>query len=299
MLFKITVNERLDMWRAEATRLKFEKGYSWTETAEALKNFFPGKTDRQIHETVRGYLRLQPEYLKKNPVVERQEVIGIFSDVHFPFAHPNYINFIEDTFTKHGVTKVICCGDLCDQHAISRFQTETDAYSAMTEYEMALKDIQIYTRVFPEVELLRGNHCMIPARQAATLGIPEQYLKGMKELWHLPKGWNVHDQLIINDVMYEHGIGMSGKSGVLDRAINNMMSYVAGHSHAFGGVQYKSNSKMLVFGLQVGCGIDIDAYSFRYGRYNKNRETLGCGIVFDSANAIFVPMGEKYFRKGK
>ena len=48
--------------------------------------------------------------------------------------------------------------------------------------------------------------------------------------------------------------------------------------------------------MNVGCGIDIDAYAFAYGKYDKNRPTLGCGIVFDSGNAIFVPMGKEYFR---
>lgn len=285
-------------WKQSALTLKFDQNKSWTEVAQELKPYFPNKTDQQIRETVRGFIRSQDAYKKVNPVREKQEVVGVLSDTHFPFAHPNFIHFVEDTFMKHGVTRIIHAGDICDNHAISRFQTETDAYSAITEYEMALKDIQIYSRAFPKVDLLLGNHCIIPAKQAATLGIPQQFLKGTKELWNLPKDWNVHEQLIINDVMYEHGIGMSVKNGVLDRAINNMTSYVAGHSHAFGGVQYKSNSKMLIFGLQVGCGVDIDALAFRYGKYNKNRETLGCGIVKSASEAYFIPMSDRWFRNG-
>jgi hypothetical protein len=184
-----------------------------------------------------------------------------------------------------------------DNHAISRHLTETDACDPCTEHELASKNVELYVRAFDEVHVCLGNHDTIPERQAATLGIPRQFLKGFKELWNLPKKWTVDEQYIINDVLYEHGINATGKTGALDKAVNAMQSCVVGHSHSFGGCQYKSNSKFLIFGMNVGCGVDIDRYAFRYGKYNKNRETLGCGIVFDSANAIFVPMGERYFRK--
>ncbi|HZK71091.1 MAG TPA: metallophosphoesterase [Clostridia bacterium] len=285
----------MENWKTEAKRLKFQDNKSWLDIATTLRYNFPSKTEHQIIETIRGYLRRQDEYKKANPIIEKPEVIGIIADTHHPFAHPNYIHFLEDTFEKHRVTRIVHAGDICDNHAISRFQTETDAYSAMTEFEMALKDVQIYTRAFPEVDLLLGNHCLIPARQAATMGIPQQFLKGTKELWNLPKGWNVHEQLIINDVLYEHGTGTSGKNGALDKAINAMQSVVIGHSHSFGGCQYKSNSKSLIFGLNVGCGIQINSYSFRYGKYNKNRETLGCGIVKNSSEGYFIPMSARYF----
>ena len=49
-----------------------------------------------------------------------------------------------------------------------------------------------------------------------------------------------------------------------------------------------------VFGLNVGCGIDDEAYAFVYGKHSRNRVTLGCGVVFGPEQAIFVPMGKEY-----
>ena len=282
------------MWREEARKLKLEQGKSWTETANKLKHYFTNKTEKQIIETIRGYIRSLPEYKTNN--IKTGEIVGVIGDTHFPFAHSNYIHFLEDTFNKYRVDRIVHVGDLVDHHAISRFQTEVDAFSATTEFELAQKDVSIYTRTFKNVDVLLGNHDLIPQRQCATLGIIPQFLKGFKELWQLPKGWNVHEQLEINNVMYEHGIGFSGSNAALNKAINSMQSCVIGHVHSFGGCLYKSNSKHLIFGLNVGCGIDIDKYAFRYGKYNKNRETLGCGIVFNDSNAIFVPMADKYFR---
>lgn len=227
---------------------------------------------------------------------DKPEVVGVIGDCHFPFVHPNYIHFLEDAFRQHRVTKIVHVGDLVDNHAISRHLTETEAVDATREFELAKAQVEIYTRAFPEVSLCMGNHDLIHERQAATLGIPKQFIKGFSELWELPKKWTVDEQFIINDVLYEHGINWVGKTGALDKAVNAMQSCCIGHSHSNGGCNYKSNSNSLIFGLNVGCGVSVNAYAFAYGKYSKNRETLGCGIVFDSANAIFVPMGQKYFR---
>jgi hypothetical protein len=72
------------------------------------------------------------------------------------------------------------------------------------------------------------------------------------------------------------------------------MSCAIGHSHSFGGVQYSANSRDTVFGINVGCGVNRDAYAFAYGKYSKQKETLGCGIVLNNQSAIFVPMGKEY-----
>src|SRR5664279_5075479 len=53
----------------------------------------------------------------KSSQSQKQEIVGIIGDTHFPFSHPNYLNFIQDTFKKHGVTKIIHIGDICDNHA--------------------------------------------------------------------------------------------------------------------------------------------------------------------------------------
>lgn len=262
-----------------------QQGFTYNEIVDRLKPDYPDITYDKVREATRNRT--------KKP---KQEVVGVIGDTHFPFAHPNYINFLEDTFNQFKVTKIIHIGDICDNHAISRHLKEADSYGACQEYDLAMKDVEIYTRTFPKVTLLLGNHCRIPERQAATLGIPSQFIKGTKELWNLPKGWDVDEQVILDNVKYEHGIGSRGINGAVNNAVASMMSTVIGHQHSFGGIQYRSNAHNLIFGLNVGCGIDIDAYAFRYGKYEKNRPTLGCGIVFNSSYAIFVPMGWKYFR---
>ena len=288
-------------WKQTAERLKFEDGLSWTELYKEMKPYFPELTDKQVEEKVRCVLRRSDKY--HAPSVPRtskktmdEKPVGVFSDPHIPFNHPNYLQFCIDTFKKYGVGQVVCCGDLVDHHAISRFQSEPCAKGAYDELDMSTAEVKKYVKAFPKVKMCKGNHDAIPVRQAASVGIGERYLKSFSELLELPKTWEISEEFIINDVLYKHGINCMGKDGAINSAIQERMSTVIGHSHAFGGCKYSANKRDIIFGMNVGCGIDIDAYAFAYGKYDKNRPTLGCGIVFNSGSAIFVPMGKEYFR---
>lgn len=90
--------------------------------------------------------------------------------------------------------------------------------------------------------------------------------------------------------MYIHGEGFSGQNGAITAAKSHRQSVVLGHLHTFGGVTYSASRNDLIFGLNVGCLIDTHAYAFRYGKFLANRPTLGCGVVIDGKQAIFVPM---------
>ena len=237
----------------------------------------------------------EPIYIP--PIIRKDKPVGVFSDPHVPFHHPNYLQFCIDTFKRYGVGRVVCTGDLVDFHALSRHETETCAKSPLDELGMTIEGVKRFTAAFPDVDMIPGNHDLIYVRQAATLGIDSRFLKSFSELFELPRGWRIHeDETIIDNVLYKHGMNCVGKNGALNTAIQERMSTVIGHSHAFGGCSYSANKRDIIFGLNTGCGIDIAAYAFAYGKHSKNRPTIGCGIVFSPTNAIFVPMGSEYFR---
>ena len=278
----------MDNWKQIAERLRFSDGKSWSEVYADMKPYFPDLTDKQIEEKVRGYLRRCDKYKSNAPV-------GVFSDIHAPFDHPNFPYFLQDTFKKHGVGQIVCCGDIVDNHATSRHGAEPCALGAYSELDLAIQRLKLYGIVFPDVEYIIGNHDMRPERQAASVGIGSRFLKDMHDVLELPDGWVCRgEEYILDDVLYIHGINCSGKNGALNKALAERMSVVIGHSHAFGGCQYSANSRDSVFGMNVGCGISEEAYAFAYGKHSKYKCTLGCGIVFNSENAIFVPMGREY-----
>lgn len=273
----------------EILQLK-EQGLSLSQIVEKVKPLSPDKTDIQIFDMVRRAIGRKKTSMSDRPV-------GVFSDPHIPFNHPNYLQFCIDTFKRYGVGRKVCTGDLVDFHALSRHQTETCAKSPCDELKMTKEGVKPFTEAFPDVDLILGNHDLIYERQAATLGIDKMFLKSFSEVFELPKGWHIHsDEFILNDVLYKHGLNCCGKNGAFNTAVQERMSTVIGHSHSFGGCQYSANPRNIIFGMNVGCGIDIDAYAFAYGKHSKYRPTLGCGIVFNDSSAIFVPMGAEYFR---
>jgi len=244
--------------------------------------------------------RVSPQTIKRytSELKKRQSddvVIGIIGDTHIPFCHERYLDFVYDTFQKYKVNKVIHIGDLVDNHCISRHQTETSAMSPTEEYELAKVKIRRWTEAFPEVTLMKGNHDDIPARQLSSLGIPECFLKSFNDLWELPDTWVVKEEMIFNDCWFFHGVGSTGKTPGFNRALNNRMSTIQGHVHSAFGCMYHANQRDVVFGLDVGCGIDSEKYAFAYGKAFPKKPILGCGIVFSNTQAVAVPMGNKYF----
>lgn len=282
-------------WRAETVRLKAE-GKSWADITQSLKDCFPELNEIQVREKLRTAI---PRATKSNKPKIGQAggfPIGVFSDIHAPFNHPNYLAFIQDTFEQYKVNQIVCCGDIIDHHALSRFNSDPGAMGAYDEMDKAATEIEKYAKAFPTMKVCNGNHDDIIERQAATLGIGKRCLKSVKDIYGIPDTWEFGDEFIIDDVLYKHGLNCAGKDGALNAAIQERMSVVIGHSHAFGGCKYSANKRDIIFGLNAGCGIDIAAYAFAYGKHAKFRPTLGCGIVFNPGYAIFVPMGEKWFR---
>lgn len=283
-------------WKKEAERLRFGEGRSWNEMACLLQPNFVGMGVRDIREAIRGYIRSTPRYKTTHPRRVLRSTTGIFGDVHAPFNHPNYLEFVKDTFKQFNVKDVICTGDLVDHHALSRFQSDPSAKGAYDEFDASYNEIHKFVKAFPKLKMCIGNHDYIPERQAATVGIGSRYLKSFSELFDLPKTWEIAEEFIIDNVLYKHGLNCLGKDGAINAAINERMSTVIGHSHSFGGCKYSANKRSIIFGMNVGCGIDIQAYAFAYGKNARFRPTLGCGIVFNDSYAIFVPMGKEYFR---
>lgn len=274
--------------KEEILQLKAQ-GLSLWQITEQIKPQFPDKNDLQIHDTVRRAIGRKKTSMAEKP-------IGVIGDLHAPFNHPNYLQFCIDTFKAHGVGQIVCIGDLVDNHALSRHPTEPCAMGAYAELDRALEQVELVVKAFPKAKMCQGNHDTIPLRQAATVGIGERFLKSFSEVFNLPKAWEISDEFIIDDVLYKHGVNCGGENGAVNAAKTECMSVVIGHAHSFAGCKYIVNPRNIRFGLSVGCGIDVQAYSFAYGKAMTRRPILGCGIVYNSGKADFVPMGAEYFR---
>ena len=236
-------------------------------------------------------LRLTP---KEVELVENHRLsknVGIIGDTHEPFCHPNYRDFCYEVFDRFAVGEIIHIGDECDNAALSYHQSDLGMPDAVSEAEQAQQAMNRWYETFPDVKVCVGNHSALPFRQATTAGIPKRYMKTYEEIWSAPTGGKWQMEWEIDNVLYTHGTGSSGANAAANRAVANRQSTVMGHSHSFGGVSYMASRNDIIFGLNVGCGIDVDHMAFSYGKNFPKKPTLGCGVVLDGGRTgIFIPM---------
>ena len=208
--------------------------------------------------------------------------VGIISDTHIPYEHPDYLEFCQETFDQWEVDTVIHIGDFLDNHSLSFHDSEPVLHNVHGEYEHALERAHNWYKAFPECTLILGNHDRIPARQLRKLGMePSIFAKPLKELLQMPEGWEIAEKLEIDDVLYVHGETAGGVNGFRNDAKQRMQCTVSGHNHSNFGVSYTASDRELVWGMAVGCGVDNSSMAFAYGRHFKNKPILGCGVVID------------------
>jgi hypothetical protein len=215
--------------------------------------------------------------------------ILVIPDMQIPFEHPDALAFIcamRDEFQPDVVVNV---GDEVDQMALSRFDPDPDGDGAGPELKKALKRLRPWYREFPEMLVCESNHTARVYKQAFLAGIPEAYLRTVPEWLEAPEGWTWAESFIIDGVKFEHGDAQGGMYAARALAMRNRRSTIIGHHHSHGAVFYIANDDATIFGMNVGCLIDMNSIAFRYGKHSAYKPTLGCGVV-NQGVPYFVPM---------
>lgn len=289
----------VETWQSEVMRLK-SLGVSENDITRQMVSLFPELDLLQVKDKIRSVIRPDRQVGVKKIVKALDKPVGIIGDLHTPFVHPGYLPFVIDTFKRFDVGTTVFIGDITDQYSYSRFTKKPLAMNPKQEKELAKVQITGYVEAFPRAKVCMGNHDTRYIDNAEENGIDAEIIKEFRDIYDIPKTWEFYDEyenyLIMNDVLYIHGSAYNGEKGAKQAALNEQMSVVMGHGHSFAGVSPIANKRKLMFGMNVGCGIDIGAYAFAYNKKDKFRPLLGCGIVFNSSYAIWVPMGKEYFR---
>lgn len=209
----------------------------------------------------------------------KKKNVLVIGDTHAPFTHPLYLPFCKRIQSDLRCEEVVHIGDIVDNHAISYHEHDPNGASPSAEMEHADKQLKEWFKAFPNVKLCIGNHDRMVDRKSRTVGLPERCFKPFRSIWQLPKGWHDDFDHIIDGVKYTHGTGYSGVHAHTQAAYDNRMSTVIGHLHSVAGIEYTANTKDIIFGMSVGCGIDNKAYAFEYGRAFKRKPIISCGVV--------------------
>lgn len=203
-------------------------------------------------------------------------------DLQEPFSHPDFFDFLKAVRRKYRTTETVNVGDEIDNHTLSDYETDPDGFSAFHELQEAITKLKPYFKAFPKMKICLSNHTGRLLKVAFKAGIPSACIKSFKEIIGAPKGWEWKDEWEIDGVRYIHGMGYSGTMGALNAAIDRHKPCVIGHLHADAGLLFRSNGREVIWGMNVGSGIDLNAYAFKYGKDCRKKPILSCGVILDS-----------------
>ena len=208
----------------------------------------------------------------------------MIGDTHEPFAKKGYLEHCKSVAKFYKTTHTIHIGDVMDAHASSFHDSDPDGMSAGDELKLAIERLSKWHKAFPNTDAVLGNHCRIIARKAFTAGLSRKWIKSLDEVLEMPT-WKFHTKLIYDNVLYLHGEGVTART----KALKVGMSVVQGHRHTEGYVWYQPLEDKTIFGMQVGTGIDQNAYAFEYAK-EHGAPVLSCGVVFEGKTAQLIPM---------
>jgi hypothetical protein len=211
--------------------------------------------------------------------------ILIIGDVHAPFTLKNYLSFCREQQETYNCGTVVFIGDLIDNHFSSFHETDPDGYSAGEELDRAIEQVNEWYYTFPVATVIIGNHDRLVYRKAFSSGVSKRWIREYKDVLNTPN-WEFVENTELFDIDINHGEGGTAKN----RMKSELRSQVQGHLHTQLYVEYAVGANFIVWGMQVGCGIDIKSYAMAYGKHYK-KPAIGCGVVLNKGTLpIAIPM---------
>jgi len=217
----------------------------------------------------------------------------IISDLHLPYQHRDALDFIEQAAYVYGFDNIKYAGDIVDNHAGSFHDVEYGVLSSKEEYEQSYEHIQHLYTLFPDMTIVKGNHDIIPERQAKKAGIAQDVIKTFTDLYDVPK-WNFVEKELFKitkdkQCLLVHTMG----ANTLSNARSHSHCSIQGHHHSKFGIEYYTDTNMIRWSMTVGCLVDLHHPAFNYASSaTTSRPILGMGCIIDDEPRL-LPMNLK------
>ena len=233
----------------------------------------------QIRPRLSGAKQTNYNFFNRN-----EDRILVIGDLHEPFSLDAYLYFCKESYERFNCNKVVFIGDVIDNHYASYHETDADGMGGADELDLSIGRLQRYYSEWPDADVLLGNHDRMVARKARTSNVPSRWIREYKDVLETPN-WKFVDRVVYDDVQYVHGEGGTART----KCRADMMNTVQGHLHTQAYCEHYVGERYRVFGMQVGCGIDFDRYSFDYAKRGK-KPAIGCGVVIGGHTPINILM---------
>jgi len=216
----------------------------------------------------------------------------IISDLHMPFQHPQAIQFLSKLHKKWKFTRIFSIGDIVDLASVQATRpSDPEVESPLFEIGKATKEIRKLEKLFPSMDILKGNHDLRIERKAEHFGIPRTMLKDLNDIFDIKADWRWHDKYILtlpsnHKVFLTHNF----KNNVLISSKELGCSFISGHFHTQANVSWWSSPTSLNFAMSTGCLINPKAPAMKYQKLFIKRPILSCGMLIEGIGPIIQPM---------
>lgn len=214
--------------------------------------------------------------------------ILVISDLHEPYAHPRAYQFLRRIRKQFRTTQTVCIGDEIDAHQWGHWAKCTDAHGASRELDEAIKALGQLKRFDDNIKFCNSNHVERANKRIEETGTPSRFVRPWRDVIEAPKGWIWADEWVIDGIRFFHGDGYNGAQAMRDAALDSRGPVVFGHLHGLAGITYHAATGGTVWGMAVGCLIDVRAPVFRYAKHDRKKPLLGCGVIVDGT-PFYVP----------
>jgi len=212
----------------------------------------------------------------------------VLSDLQIPFEAPKALEFCRyvQRHFRIDLDHILCVGDEVDQYFGSLYKKSCDAdMSAIQEIKITKDKLKRWVSAFPRMLVAESNHGMRWAKKAAEAEIPSQMIRAYQEVLGIPETWRYARKWLVDGgrqkFILKHGLGYGGMYPFKTAPITESRNVVFGHLHSSAGIaRIKTDGyEHEIWGMNVGCLIDVDSFAFHYGVDNKFKPNLAVGVV--------------------
>ncbi|MHA2254358.1 MAG: metallophosphoesterase [Candidatus Kariarchaeaceae archaeon] len=217
----------------------------------------------------------------------KERRVLVVGDLHAPFIREGYLEHCMAVRDKYNTNHTIFIGDIIDNHYSSFHPTDPDGYGAGEELDRAIDQISVWHSEFPDADVIIGNHDKIIMRKMFKEGISMRWVKTFNEVLNT-HSWTFDKEFEYDNVKYIHGLKGGAVNGAMAKARNRGISIVQGHWHAKSNTRWHATDNQRIFAMQVGCGVDEDAYAMAYAEDPMERWIISCGVVLENGQLPIV-----------
>jgi len=212
--------------------------------------------------------------------------ILVIGDTHFPYSHPECIEFLAKLNKYYKPDTVVHIGDEADYHSQNFHGVDPDLPSAFDELEVTKSWIKRLEKIFPKMTLLESNHGSLVLRRAVASKMSRRFIKPYNDILEVNKKWEWKDKHIIktdkNTICFAHQFSKDIAKAVKETS----MCCVQGHFHTVSEVKFVANDYALNRGISTGCLVNKDSLSMAYMKVNVAKPILSCALITDGIPAI-------------